>query len=249
MQIIPTLELMDGRCVSLEKGDLRQPIIWHVDPIATAQSFAAAGASVMRITDFDAIKGAENSPNSAIIIEIIRQAGISVQVAGGMRSAQNVTDWINLGAAQVVVGSLAAHAPDTVLELSKFHPAMIMLSLDVYQGHLMTNGWRNRASFTAEAVLAAYGDAPLAGVVMTDIDSDIDEVDAKLGVISGLASMVSHPVVAGGVVRNLDDVARLKYVANISGALVGRALFRKNLDLCDALAMAHPEAEEVASFI
>jgi phosphoribosylformimino-5-aminoimidazole carboxamide ribotide isomerase len=119
----------------------------------------------------------------------------------------------------------------------------------VYQGHLMTNGWRNRASFTAEAVLAAYGDAPLAGVVMTDIDSDIDEVDAKLGVISGLASMVSHPVVAGGVVRNLDDVARLKYVANISGALVGRALFRKNLDLCDALAMAHPEAEEVASFI
>lgn len=251
MQIIPTIELQGGKCVSLVRGNLDEPMIWHVDPVETAHGFATAGAEMLRVTDFDAIAGIEDSPNGDLIREIIRSAGIPVQVAGGMRSRALAEAWIEAGAGQVVVGSLAAVTPDVVKELAKYHPGVVMLSLDVMGGQLMTNGWRNTSAFSPEAMLEAFDGVPLAGVVVTDIDADNDDfadVDAKLGVISGLAAASRLPIVASGLVRDLDDIARLKYVHNISGALVGRALFRKSIDLGEALNMALPEHEETARF-
>jgi len=87
---------------------------------------------------------------------------------------------------------------------------------------------------------------PLAGIIVTDIDSDMAEVEAQLGLISGLATEARTPVIASGVVRNIDDIARLKYVPNIAGAIVGRALFRKDIDLVEALGVARPGPEPVA---
>ncbi len=246
MQIIPTLELQKGKCVSLTRGNLDQPMIWHVDPVETAQGFAGAGASMMRVTDFDAIEGADTHHD--LIEEIIRTVGIPVQVAGGIRSAALAQKWVEAGAGQVVIGSMATYASDAVKELAKFHPDQVVLSIDVWQGKLMADGWRTETAIQPGDFLRAFDDAPLAGIVVTDIDSDIDEVDAKLGVISGLAAESRLPIIASGTVQTLDDIARLKYVPNIAGALVGRALFNKSVDLAEALEIAKPQPEKTAEF-
>lgn len=246
MILFPTIELQHGGCVTLNRGRLEEPVIWHVDPVETARGYASAGAEWMHLTDLDAVEG--RSENSDLVEEIIRAAGIPVQLGGGFRTRDGVERWIDKGAGRVVVGTLAAQNPDLVKELAKYHPDQIVLAVDVWQGQVMTEGWRTPSAFTPSGFIQAFDDAPLAGIIVTDIDSDMAEVEAQLGLISGLATEARTPVIASGVVRNIDDIARLKYVPNIAGAIVGRALFCKDIDLVEALGVARPGPEPVAGF-
>ncbi|WP_291731627.1 1-(5-phosphoribosyl)-5-[(5-phosphoribosylamino)methylideneamino] imidazole-4-carboxamide isomerase [Leisingera sp. F5] len=246
MMIYPTMEIQNGRCVSLEKGRLDEPLIWHVDPVETAKGFAAAGAEWMHVTDFNAIEG--DHCNEELISDIIRGAGIPVQLGGGIRSREHAEHWIDKGAGRVVIGTLAARDPQLVQELAKHHPDQIVLAVDVYQGQVMTDGWRQSGAISPEDFIAAFDSAPLAGIIVTDIDSDMSDLEAQLGLISALAEKARTPVIANGVVRSSDDVSRLKYVYNISGAMVGRALFRKTVTVEEVLEVARPEAEPVAEF-
>ncbi|MFC3614846.1 HisA/HisF-related TIM barrel protein [Lutimaribacter marinistellae] len=246
MMIYPTMELQRGRCVTLDKGRLDRAMLWHVDPVETARGWAAAGASWMHVTDFDALEGQDT--NDALVEEIIRAAGIPVQLAGGMRSLEAVERWIDKGAGRVVIGTLAARDPELVKQLAKYYPDQIVLAVDVWQGRVMTEGWRAHGAFTPEGFIAAFADSPLAAIVVTDIDSDMEDVEAQLGLIAGLASGARTPVIASGVVRTVDDISRLAYIPNISGALVGRALFRKTVELSRALELARQSSEPVADF-
>lgn len=246
MRIYPTMELQNGRCVSLEKGRLDEAMIWHVDPVKTARSWSAAGAEWMHLTDFDAIEGRDT--NVELVEEILRSAEMPVQLAGGMRSREKIEHWIDKGAGRIVVGTLAARDPHVVKELAKLHPDQIVLAVDVWQGLVMTEGWRSQSAFTPEAFIDAFADTPFAAILVTDIDSDVDDVEAQMGLISGLAEKSRTPIIASGVVRTADDISRLAYIHNISGAIVGRALFRKTLSLADALKVAKMAHEPVAQF-
>jgi phosphoribosylformimino-5-aminoimidazole carboxamide ribotide isomerase len=255
MMIYPAMELQHGRCVTLNKGRIDAATIWHVDPVETALDFAAAGASWMHLTDFDAVDGHDG--NAALVEKIIRVAGIPVQLGGGFRSRESVARWIEKGAGRIVIGTLAAREPELVRELARQYPDQIVLAVDVWRGQVMTDGWRQASAFAPEAFIAAFDDAPFAGIVVTDIETDIGgdpqgektAIEAQLGVISALARSSHAPVIASGVVRKLDDIARLQYLQNISGALVGRALFRKSVDLAEALGVAQPGPEPVAEII
>ena len=247
MIIYPTLELLNGRCVSLTRGRLEDAAIWHVDPLETARSWVDAGAEWMQITDFDWVQGRDG--NDDMISDIIRAVGIPVQLAGGFRTADGVAKWIDKGAGRIVLSTLAARDPPTFKALAKAYPDQIVLSVDVWQGRVMLDGWRQESAYAPEDFIRSFNDAPLAAVIVTDIESDVADTDAQLGIVSGLAAVARAPVIASGVVRNVDDVARLAYVPNISGALVGRALFRRSLELRAALDIARPEPEPIAEFI
>ena len=246
MIIYPTLEILNGKCVSLTRGRLEEPVIWHVDPVETAQHFAAAGAEWMHVTDMNALMG--DGDNDDLIEEIVRAARIPVQLGGGFRARERVEHWIDRGAGRVVIGTMAAHDPDLVKELAKRHPDQIVLAIDIFQGQMMTDGWRSYSAFSPETFLEAFDTTPLAGVIVTDIDADIEDQDAHLGTISGLSAKTRHQVIARGTVRTADDVARLKYVQNISGTLIGRALLSKDVDLAEALDVARPQPELTAEF-
>ncbi|WP_299944622.1 1-(5-phosphoribosyl)-5-[(5-phosphoribosylamino)methylideneamino] imidazole-4-carboxamide isomerase [uncultured Ruegeria sp.] len=246
MRIYPTMELQKGRCVTLDKGRLDEAMVWHVNPIETARSWSAAGAEWMQLTDFDAIEGRDT--NSDLVEEIIRTAEMPVQLAGGMRTREKVEHWINKGAGRIVIGTLAAWDPSLVKELAKLYPDQIVLAVDVWQGQVMTEGWRSQSAFTPEAFIEAFADTPFAAILVTDIDSDMEDVEAQLGLISGLAEKSRTPIIASGVVRSTDDISRLAYISNISGAIVGRALFRKTVDLSEALDVAKSAHEPVAEF-
>ncbi|MEP2530672.1 1-(5-phosphoribosyl)-5-[(5-phosphoribosylamino)methylideneamino] imidazole-4-carboxamide isomerase [Shimia sp.] len=248
MIIYPTIELMGGKCVSLTRGRLSEASIWHVDPVETARGFAQAGASWMHVTDLDRVAGADHD-NGALIEEIIRAAGIPVQLGGGIRSRDHVQDWLDKGVGRVVIGTAAIQDPSLVRDMAKFHPDQIVLAIDVFQGQLMSHGWQETSAIQPADVINAFEDSPLAGVIVTDIDSDIEDNDGQLGVISGLAAQTRHPVIARGTVRSADDVSRLKFVPNISGTLIGRALFSREIDLGDALALVQSETSTTAAFI
>lgn len=246
MRIYPTMELQNGRCVTLDEGRLDEAMIWHVNPVETARSWAAAGAEWMHLTDFDAIEGRDT--NSELVEEIIRSAELPVQLAGGMRTREQVEHWIDKGAGRIVIGTLAAWDPNLVKELAKLYPDQIVLAVDVWQGQVMTEGWRSQSAFTPDAYIQAFADTPFAAILVTDIDSDMEDVEAQLGLISGLAEKSRTPIIASGVVRTADDISRLAYIPNISGAIVGRALFRKTIELADALSVASTAHEPIAEF-
>lgn len=247
MFILPAIELWEGRCISQRRGDLDNVEIWHVDPVETAERFAAAGATAMHITDFDAIAG--DTRNHAMIGEIIRHAGLSVQVYGGMTTREQAEHWIGAGAARVVLGRAAAYDPAMVKAAAKYHPDTIVLGMEVSDGRLWLLGWTEPCAFTPEAFLDAFAPDPLAGVLITDVDNDMGRTDGSLGTIGHLASHSRAPVIASGVVHEIDDVSRLKHVPNVAGALIGRALFNHRIDLAEALALAAAPLGETADFV
>lgn len=247
MILYPMIELLGGRCVSLFRGRTEEPHIWHVDPVAKAKTFAKAGAEWLHITDFDAMSGDER--NTDLICEIIRTAGIPVQLGGGFRSLERIADWIDHGAGRIVVESLALHQPDVVNEAAKLFPDQIVLAVDVFEGLVVCDGWRQKSAFTASAFLKAFENDPFAAIIITDIDADLGDAEDSLALITTLASEAKTEVYARGLSRTLDDLSRLKYVPSISGALIGRALFDGNIDFKAALGVAKPEPELRARFV
>jgi phosphoribosylformimino-5-aminoimidazole carboxamide ribotide isomerase len=248
MIIYPTIELKEGRCVSLPKGRIDEPTIWHVDPLEKAREFATAGAEWMHVTDFDAIGG--HSRNRDLVKRIIYEAEIPVQLGGGFRSRDRVEEWIDLGAGRIVVGTLAAQNPHMVRALAERHPDQIVLAVDVWQDHVMVEGWKTQSAYTAEGYIRSFGDTPFAAIIATDIGADVRETsDGTFGVISKIADVARVPVIASGVIKTLDDIARLRLLDKVQGAILGRALFNRSVDLREALKEARPGRDRVAAFV
>ncbi|MDU8945707.1 1-(5-phosphoribosyl)-5-[(5-phosphoribosylamino)methylideneamino]imidazole-4-carboxamide isomerase [Ovoidimarina sediminis] len=247
MILYPTIEFLNGKPVSLRRGRIEEPQQWEVDPVETAMSFAEAGAEWMHVTDFDAMFGDDN--NVELIGTIIRKAGIPVQVSGGFRTEERIRRYLDLGAGRIVMGTVATRYPGWVRSMTKYFPDQIVLSVDVWKGQIMVDAWREACAIEPSALIEEFAEVPLAAIKITDIDNDIDATEASLGVISGLAVHANAPVIASGLVHTVDDIARLKYVPNIAGALVGRALVNGTLDLAEALAIAQGPRERTAEFI
>lgn len=247
MILYPTIELQNGRCVSLSRGRIEEPAIWHVDPLAKAVEFAHTGAEWMHVTDFDAVAG--HDVNRDLLVSIINKAGIPVQLGGGFRSRDRIEEWIDLGAGRIVLGTLAAQSPAMVKDLAKRHADQIVLAVDVWHGKVMIEGWRTSSAYDPQSFVEAYAGTPFAAIIVTDIHADVADTDASLAMISAIAAIARVPVIASGIVRTVDDIARLKYVRNISGAIVGRALYNRTVDLGEALQVARPDTGRVAKFL
>jgi phosphoribosylformimino-5-aminoimidazole carboxamide ribotide isomerase len=207
----------------------------------------AQGAEWIHVTDLDAVKGLNN--NRALLMEIIKTAGVPVQLGGGFRSAARVDEWFALGAERIVIGTLGVQMPTVVKELVTRHPGKIALAVDVWKGKVLVDGWRTSSAYTPEGLIDAYGTTPFAAIIVTDVDADTAGTEASYSMLATLADLVKVPVIASGAVRTVDDVARLKFASHIAGALVGRALFNRTIVLAEALSEARGDVGEVAAFI
>ncbi len=247
MIIYPTIELQKGRCVSLFRGRLEEANIWHVDPVRKAIEFAETGASWLAITDFDAVEN--KAWQVDLISRIMKKCGIPVQLGGGFRSLEGVSQWIDRGAGRVVIGTAAVLSPDMVKAAAKLYPDQIVLAVDVFRGKVVTNGWRKPSLYQPADFLRHFEADPLAAVIVTDIDANVEDAEDALALVTDLAGRTRHPVIARGLARSLDDVSRLRYVQNISGAMIGHALFDRSIDLAEAIAVCEERAEAEAPFI
>ena len=187
MILYPLIELLGGRCVSLFRGNLDEPQIWHVDPIEKARSFAAAGAEYLHITDFDAMAGDDR--NAELVQDIIRAVGIPVHLGGGIRTMDRISELLDRGVARTVIGTMAVSNPDFVKEAAKFHPDQILLAVDVYQGKVVSDGWRESSTFEPDGFIEAFQimqDAALEGHAEVELYTPYVEVPKSAIVTDGV---------------------------------------------------------------
>ena len=246
MDFYPILELQNGKPVSLNRGRLSQATVWNLDPVQVAKTYARQGANWLHVKDLDPVAG--DGDNGVLIEEIILYAGLQVQVAGGIRTMEQIENWIARGAARVVLGTIGVLQPNLVHQAAKRFPDQIVLAVDVYQGRVVSHGWSTPSTFEPADFLRHFASDPLAAVMVADIDADLNEAENSMALISRLGGIVSAPMVARGLSNSADNLSRLKYVPHVDGAAAGQPLLDKSLDLADALAMCAEPAEKLAAF-
>lgn len=233
MQLIPAIDLKNGKCVRLRQGRMDDETIFSEDPVAVAGRWIEAGARRIHLVDLDgAVAG---FPINADIIGRIAEAHpqIGIQVGGGIRSKDVIQTYLDVGVNQVIIGTQAVRAPHFVDDACLEFPGHIIVGLDARDGHVATNGWEEVSDIAASELAQRFEDAGVDSIIFTDIGRDGMMNGVNVDATAALAEAISIPVIASGGVTTLDDVRALCQVASsgISGAIVGRALYEGTLDL------------------
>lgn len=242
LEIVPSIDLRGGRVVRLKQGDYQRQVNYDVDPLATARSFADAGAAWMHLVDLDGAK--EGRPvQTELIGQIISAAKLKVEVGGGVRSTQDVRGLLDAGAARVVVGTKAIE--DWLWFEALAHDSAfagkLVLALDAKEGIVATRGWTQTSSRKAVDVAAIVTDWPLAAILYTDVSKDGMLQGPNLHHTKLLAEAGRVPVIASGGVGNLQHIVQLRELP-VWGAIVGRSLYEGTLDLREAIRAAREAA-------
>ena len=238
MIVFPDIELQNGKCVNLVRGHMDKPVIYDIDPVEAAKTFAKEGAEWLHVVDLDAV-ARKKKTNAKLIKKIISSVHVPVQVAGGIRSHHDIDQWLEDGAARVVIATAAIRNPQLVIEAAARHPGKIVVSIDGRGGHVVCEGWTESTAWTPLEFARMFETSDIAGVIFTDIDYDDDLPESSLAMTTKMASNLIVPVIASGTVKSLDDLATLYYLPNNAGSIVGRALFNKKFTIGEAMGMVH----------
>lgn len=236
MILYPAIDLLGGRCVRLLQGDFGRSTDYDDDPIGVARRFAALGAAWLHVVDLDAARRQGN--NRAVIEALASAVPIPIQVGGGVRDG----DVLELGAARVVVGSLAVEDPPAVRALARRYPGRVAVGLDHLAGEIRYRGWEEGSSLSLADALSAVDGPDLAAVVVTEIERDGMLCGPDLAGLSAALDLTDTPVVASGGVSSLEDLQALSSVRGgthgsrcLAGVIVGKALYEGRVDLTAGL--------------
>lgn len=234
MILYPAIDLKDGQCVRLVRGDMDQATVFNDSPADQARRFAEAGASWLHVVD---LNGAfEGKPVNAKAVEgILGASDMPVQLGGGIRTMQTIETWLTAGVSRVVLGTVAVKDPDLVRAACREWPGKVALGIDARGGRVAVEGWAEVSDLDARDLALRFEDAGAAAIVYTDIDRDGVLQGPNVQATSALADAVSTPVIASGGVSSVADLQALAAAPGIAGAIVGRALYDGRIDLADAL--------------
>lgn len=237
MILYPAIDLKDGAVVRLARGSMEAATKYGDDPAAQARAFAEAGAEWLHVVDLDgAVSGKPvNRPAVAAILAAVK---IPVQFGGGIRAMDRAADFIERGAARIVLGTAALKDPDFVREACRAFPGKVAIGLDARNGKVAVEGWAETSDMEVTELARKFEDEGVAALIHTDIDRDGMLSGVNVGATASLARAVKMPVIASGGVASLDDLRALKEAkAGIAGVISGRALYDGRLDLRAALAL------------
>ena len=240
MIIYPAIDLKDGLCVRLKRGDMTQVTIFNEDPADQARRFQRAGFTWLHCVDLDGAFAGESA--NAVAIRAIRAAvGLPIQLGGGIRDMAAVEAWIEAGIARVVLGTAALTNPSFVREAAHVFPGQIVVAADAKGGKVATEGWAKVSNLTPVDLARKFEDAGVAAILFTDIDGDGLLQGVNVAAVANLARAVRIPVIASGGVGGIGDIESLvaTNVANIEGVVIGRALYDGRLDPTAALRLAN----------
>jgi phosphoribosylformimino-5-aminoimidazole carboxamide ribotide isomerase len=239
VELYPAVDLLEGGAVRLRQGDFAARTDFG-DPLALARSYRDGGARWVHVVDLDAARRGRPVQRDLVAALVSAVAPLHVQVGGGVRSAEDVEALLALGAARVVVGTLAATDPGAVRELAATYPGRVALGLDHRGGQVATEGWRSTSGQAASELLASLAGAPLGAVVVTAIDRDGTLEGPDLAGLAAVLVATEVPVVASGGVGSLEDLRQLAALRvggrRLAGVVVGRALAEGAMSVEEALA-------------
>jgi phosphoribosylformimino-5-aminoimidazole carboxamide ribotide isomerase len=237
--LYPAIDLKDGECVRVVRGDLATATVFNTDPAAQAADWMRAGFRWLHVVDLNgSVEGAV--VNAAAVEAILAAVSIPVQLGGGIRTLADIESWIERGVSRVILGTLAVRDPALVKTAARRWPEQIAVSVDVRAGQVAVQGWTQNSGLDAVTVARRFEDAGVCCLIVTDIDRDGALLGFNVEVFGALADAVSIPVVAAGGLASVRDIEALaaRDGAPIAGAVLGRALYTGAILPAEALAAA-----------
>jgi phosphoribosylformimino-5-aminoimidazole carboxamide ribotide isomerase len=240
MILYPAIDLKDGSCVRLLRGDMNAATVFSTSPAAQALSFEKAGFSWLHLVDLDGACAGE-SRNGQSVCAILTALNIPVQLGGGIRSMAHIEHWLEAGISRVILGTVAAKNPALVKEACKAYPEKIAVGIDARAGMVAVEGWGETSELSAIDLAKQFEDAGVAAIIYTDIDRDGAMQGANVAETAALARAISTPVILSGGVTTVADLARIReeHDSGIHGAIIGRALYEGTIMAEEALRYEH----------
>lgn len=234
MILYPAIDLKDGNCVRLLRGDMEAATVFGTDPAAQALAFQQAGARWLHLVDLNGAF-AGRPVNAAAVESILAAVSIPVQLGGGIRDMETIGFWLDRGVRRVILGTVAVENPALVTEAAQRFPGRIAVGIDARAGRVATRGWAQDTEVMATDLARSFEHAGVAAIIYTDIDRDGAMQGPNVAATAALARAVSIPVIASGGVSRLSDLIELRDSGMIAGAISGRALYDGAIDLTQAL--------------
>ncbi len=245
MILFPAIDLKEGKCVRLVKGDLDQATVYSENPGEQARAFMEIGFPWLHVVDLDgAIAGKTKNEEAVEAILWCVANRMKVQLGGGIRDRATIDSWLEKGVTRVILGTAALRDPDLVRDAARENPGKIAIGIDARGGKVAVEGWTETSDMTALALARLFEDAGVAAIIYTDIDRDGVLAGVNWEATIALANAVSIPVIASGGLASMADIERLLRpdAARLEGAISGRALYDGRIDPKAALALLNKRA-------
>jgi phosphoribosylformimino-5-aminoimidazole carboxamide ribotide isomerase len=236
MIIFPAIDLKQGKCVRLFKGNLNEVTIFNNSPSNQALEFEKYGFKFIHVVDLDgAVNGITINQNS--VKEILQNIKIPVQLGGGIRDIATIEKWLKLGVNRVILGTVAIKNPDIVKEACREFPNQIVVGIDSVNGMVATEGWLKTNNIGVVELAKQFEDCGVSAIIYTDINRD--------GTLSGtdiegsikLTNSLSIPIIISGGISNIKEVIKIRNLKNpqIAGVIIGRAIYDKKVSIEDLI--------------
>ena len=238
MIFFPAIDLKDGHCVRLLRGEMDAATVFNDNPAGQALTFESAGCKWLHLVD---LNGAfEGRPvNGSAVDAILQSISIPVELGGGIRDRKTIAMWLEKGIARVILGTAAVRDPSLVRDVCRAYPTQVALGIDAKDGFVAVEGWAETAAITALDLARQFEDAGAAAVIYTDIARDGAMQGPNIDATLDLADSVSIPVILSGGVSSIDDLATIKTAAGdrLEGVISGRAVYDGHIDVAEATAL------------
>jgi phosphoribosylformimino-5-aminoimidazole carboxamide ribotide isomerase len=241
MDVIPAIDLLEGRCVRLYQGDYERSQVFNDNPADVARQWVDQGASRLHVVDLDGAK-VGHPVNTKAIESIVQAVPVSVQVGGGLRDRTGVTQLLDIGVQRVILGTAAVEDHPLVKQLCEEFPGQIVVGIDARNGLVATRGWLETSEVKATDLAQQMSQLGVAAIIYTDIHRDGTLTGPNLDALRELARGISIPVIASGGVSSVTDLLSLLALEplGVNGVIVGRALYTGDVSLKEALQAVGP---------
>ena len=226
MIIFPAIDIKDSRCVRLIKGNFDEMTLYENSPLDQAKIYFQNGFSNIHIVDLDgALKG--RSFNSNIVKEIVRNLKLKIQVGGGIRTIDDVNNWIKIGVDKVIMGTAAVENVDLLKKACERFKNKIAVSLDIKNGFIALSGWKKQTNIPAIDFVKKIENFGVSRIIYTDINKDGTKKGPNIKDTVELSSKVKIPFVISGGISSIEDIKKIKSLnnSNIEGVIVGKSIY------------------------
>lgn len=235
MEIIPAIDIREGRCVRLYQGDYRQETIYSESPLNVASKFVELGAKWLHIVDLDGAR-AGTPINIDLVQNIASSTNISIQCGGGIRTIEMAKTILSTGIKRIIIGSAAAEENLKLIKVTckTLGPDIVMISVDTRNGYLVTRGWEHTTSLHETDLVKRIEETGIQRLIYTDVSRDGTLTEPNFEAIEKLTGHATLKVQAAGGISSVDHLARLAKMG-VDGAIVGKAIYTGDIDLRQAI--------------
>ena len=234
MELIPAIDLLDGKVVRLHQGKYDEVTVYDDDPVAMAKRFEDQGAERLHIVDLEGARRGQPA-HVPIIQGILRATELQVQIGGGVRNQDIAAQWMGAGAARVVLGTVVVKEPDIARAICDRYPRSVVMALDARDGKIAVEGWQEQSAQDVTELAKQVDGWNIGAILFTNIHKDGTREGPDVEGTARLQSQVDTTVIASGGIGSLEDLRALR-AAGVRSSVCGRALYSGAFTLSEAFA-------------